>query len=116
MPDTQACAHALPTLTRIPPARRLLAAAVGDRRRGTCWLVLDSVHRLAGSELLSALLRVAADTGAGVRLLLVGTAQWNSGEYLRDTASVRPPAEVKFGEYRPDEVQQVGGWGGWGGQ
>jgi Cdc6-like AAA superfamily ATPase len=94
------------------PASHLLAAAVGDPRRGTCWLVLDSAHRLAGSYLLSALLRMAADTRSRVGVLLLGTAKWNSGDYLRDMASVLPPEEIQFGSYGSEQMQQVGEWAG----
>lgn len=49
---------------RAPHAPSGPAGAVG--RRGPCWLVLDRAERLAGTDLLSALLRVGEDAGLRV--------------------------------------------------
>ena len=83
------------------------AEATG-RRGGRAWLVLDNAQRLAGGDLLAALMRAREDTGAEVALMLVGSAPWASGRYLHGTAAELPPKEVPFGAYRPDQLQRVG--------
>ncbi|KAL4457995.1 hypothetical protein ABPG75_012860 [Micractinium tetrahymenae] len=76
-------------------------------QRGPCWLVLEHADRLAGTDLLSALLRVREDTGAQVAVLLIGRAGWGSGRYLRDTAGALPPQEVHFAAYAPDQLEKI---------
>jgi hypothetical protein len=74
--------------------------------------VVDHAHRLAGSDLLAALLRVAEASGAELGVLLVGRRGWAGGQYLRDTCAVPEPREVHFQSYRPQQLQKVGeaGW------
>lgn len=86
---------------------RLQLPGVVGRRRGPCWLVLDNVHRIGGTDLLSALMRVREDTGADLALLLIGHAGWGSGRYLRDTATAVPPKETFFPCYMPDQLQKI---------
>lgn len=82
-----------------------LPGAVG--RRGPCWLVLDRAERLAGTDLLSALLRVGEDAGLRVEVLLITRTGWGSGRFLRDTVGAPPPREVHFAAYAPQQLEKI---------
>ena len=91
--------------------RSLPHAAVVGRRPSApaCWVVLDHAQRIAGSELLTVLMRVRGSSGANVGVLLISSVAWASGRYLRDTASAPDPDTLFFPAYRPDQLQRVGG-------
>ena len=74
-----------------------------------CWLVVDHSERIAGSELLTALLKMRGSSGARLGLVLISSVPWSSGRYLRDTGNVVQPDAVLVPAYRDQQLQKVGG-------
>lgn len=86
-----------------------LAAVVGRRSAsaGAAWVVVDNAQRIAGSELLTGLMKMRGSMGANVGLLLISGVAWASGRFLRDTANVADPATLFVPPYRPDQLVKV---------
>jgi hypothetical protein len=85
-------------------------AASGRRsaaRAAPCWVLVDHAERLAGSELLTVLMKMREAAGANVGLLLISGVPWSSGRYLRDTANVGQPATMFVPGYTPQQLQKV---------
>lgn len=94
------------THRRLPPS---LPAVVVGRQGGCppCWVVVDNCQRIAGSELLTALLKMRAASGANCGLVMLSAVPWSSGRFLRDTANIVEPARLRFPAYTASELQQV---------
>ncbi len=72
------------------------------------WLVVDHSERIAGSELLTALLKMRGSSGVRLGLVLISSVPWSSGRYLRDTGNVVQPDAVLVPAYRDQQLQKVG--------
>lgn len=79
-----------------------------SRHKGVCWIVLDAAHRLASSEVLTALTRAPDTTGANVGVILISTLPWGSGRFSKDTQNLQPPVNVHFPAYTQAQLSKVG--------
>lgn len=80
---------------------------VAPANKPPCWIVLDNAQRLAGTELLTALMRVKETTGANVGLILISPLPWASGAFSRDAFSAVQPISVEFSAYTAKQLIKV---------
>ena len=85
---------------------------VPRRQASPSWLVVDNAQRIAGGDLLSALMRARDVTGANLGLVLLSSLSWGTGRFLRDTVTALPCADVHFPAYLPDQLTKARRAGG----
>jgi origin recognition complex subunit 5 len=103
-PPGARCDSAADFLAALPGAAAAAAAAAPG---GAAWVVLDRAERLAGGELLAALLRARDATGANVGVVLISALRWDTGAFSCGAHGVPPPLQVAFPAYSPDELATI---------
>lgn len=87
--------------------------AATSRHRAVTWVVLDNAQRLAGSDLLKALMRLRDATSADVRLIMLSTVPWDRGQFGSGTDAVVQALQLEFPAYRQEQLLKVTeGWQG----
>jgi origin recognition complex subunit 5 len=81
--------------------------SVVSRNKNAAWIIIDNAQRLAGTDLLSMLTRLADATSSNVSVCLIANVPWATGKFITANQNLMPPHPVHFRAYTGQQLQRI---------